>query len=139
MFEHLPEKFEEKGSKYGGGQATEREEKIAEFLDRVLQWTRTDQSWELLEDMEFYGDSERKDWIDQSDKFDGITISQRDFFYEKYLSLPILGRLSPKMAAEIRARLHTAFVGVPREFKWHLVTSTTFETFKRWLAFIFSE
>lgn len=139
IFEHLSENFVKGGSKYGGGQATEREEKIAEFLDRVLMYASTSQSWELLEPMKLYRDSEIKEWIDQAEKNDGVAPDQSRFLYKKHLNLPILSRLSPKTAAEIRARFHTAFIGVPREFKIHLVTSTAWETFKRWLAFIFSE
>jgi hypothetical protein len=128
-----------KKDSYGDQEASAREVRIAEDLDRRLHWMRTKQAISKIEGLQYYPSAQKKGWIDAFAADELISNKQRDYFYRKHLNVLGLGYImDPEKVANFRVDWGTT-LGNVREHKGDITLEALKEYLKKALGYIFSD
>ncbi len=143
VFDHVSENMVDlvdlNGKKIGL-EATEREQKWQELLERTIVWMKEeDDAKELIETLLIYPDAEIFSWIEDASTAEMITNQQADYLFKEYLDFPILGK-TPKEKARWRSTI--SIVTSPFRYpqaRQYLAFGTFMELIKRGFAYVFSD
>jgi hypothetical protein len=143
VFDHVSEKMvnlvDLKGKKIGL-EATAREQKWQELLERTIVWMKEDKdAKELIETLLIYPDAEIFGWIEEASAAEMITNQQADYLFKEYLDFPLLGG-TPKGKARLRSTISivTAPLRYPQA-RQYIAFGTLMELLKRGFAYVFSD